>query len=165
MVQQILASAFGTGPDGLPGNDDLGAVSGWYVGVRWACIRRSPASRGWRSAARSSQIDVRLGNGRTWRIRAEGAPASNYVQSLSINGRAHDVPWVAYDDIANGATLHFAMGSTPSQWGSRKQPPSFGVPVAVNAVDSYNNRGFSADGATNADAGARTSTAACSATR
>ena len=97
------------------------------------------------------QIDVRLGNGRTWRIRAEGAPASNYVQSLSINGRAHDVPWVAYDDIANGATLHFAMGSTPSQWGSRKQPPSFGVPVAVNAVDSYNNRGFSADGATNAD--------------
>ena len=94
---------------------------------------------------------MRLGNGRTWRIRAEGAPASNYVQSLSINGRAHDVPWVAYDDIANGATLHFAMGSTPSQWGSRKQPPSFGVPVAVNAVDSYNNRGFSADGATNAD--------------
>lgn len=94
---------------------------------------------------------MRLGNGRTWRIRAAGAPNSSYVRSLSIDGRAHDTAWVAYDDIANGATLHFSMGSSPSQWGSQKQPPSFGVPVAINAADSYNNRGFSADGATNSD--------------
>lgn len=152
VVQQIMASAFGTGPDGLPGNDDLGAVSGWYV---WGALGLYPQIPGVAGLAIGSpqfpQIDVRLGNGHTWRIRAAGAPASNYVQSLSIDGRAHPAAWVAYDDIANGATLHFAMGSAPSRWGAQAQPPSFGVPVALNAADSYNNRGFSMDGATNTD--------------
>ncbi|WP_144147640.1 glycoside hydrolase domain-containing protein, partial [Paraburkholderia sp. BCC1884] len=113
VVQQIMATAFGTGPDGLPGNDDLGAVSGWYV---WGALGLYPQIPGVAGLAIGSpqfpQIDVRLGNGRT---------------------------------------LHFSMGSSPSQWGSQKQPPSFGVPVAINAADSYNNRGFSADGATNSD--------------
>lgn len=151
-VQQIMSTAFGTGPDGLPGNDDLGAVSGWYV---WGALGLYPEIPGVAGLAIGSpqfpQIDVRLGNGRSLRIRASGAPASSYVQSLSIDGRAQHSPWIAYDELANGATLRFAMGDAPTQWGTNVQPPSFGVPVALGAADSFNNRGFSADGATNTD--------------
>ena len=30
-VQKIIEQDFGTGPDGLPGNDDAGAISAWFV--------------------------------------------------------------------------------------------------------------------------------------
>jgi len=30
-VQEIMAKSFGTGPNGLPGDDDAGAISAWYV--------------------------------------------------------------------------------------------------------------------------------------
>ncbi|MFO7447493.1 MAG: GH92 family glycosyl hydrolase [Ignavibacteriaceae bacterium] len=31
LVKKIIRNDFGTGPDGLPGNDDCGAISGWLV--------------------------------------------------------------------------------------------------------------------------------------
>ena len=30
-VRQIVDTAYGVGPSGLPGNDDLGTMSAWYV--------------------------------------------------------------------------------------------------------------------------------------
>ncbi|MCM3755335.1 glycoside hydrolase family 92 protein, partial [Bacillus licheniformis] len=35
----IMAQTFGTGRDGLPGNDDMGATSSWYV---WATLGMFP---------------------------------------------------------------------------------------------------------------------------
>jgi predicted alpha-1,2-mannosidase len=154
VVQQIMASAFGTGPDGLPGNDDLGAVSGWYV---WGALGLYPEIPGVGGFAigspQFSSITVRLGNGKTLRINAPGAPATNYVQSLSVNGAAHNSSWLDVDALANGATLNFAMGSSPSQWGTdpADAPPSYGVPVASNVADAFNNHGISTDGSTNTD--------------
>ncbi|AOI38313.1 alpha-mannosidase [Burkholderia oklahomensis EO147] len=152
VVQQIMQTAFGTKPDGLPGNDDLGAVSGWYV---WAALGLYPQIPGVAGFAIGSPqfraIDVRLGSGKTLRIRAPGAPSSNYVQSVSVNGRTQTSPWIALDALEGGAVMHFKMGGAPSQWGTGDAPPSFGVPVALDMADGFNNRGISADGATNAD--------------
>ncbi len=152
VVQQIMQSAFSTKPDGLPGNDDLGAVSGWYV---WAALGLYPEIPGVGGFAIGSpqfpSITVKLGSGKTLTINAPGAPASNYVQSLSIDGRSQTSAWVPYDTLANGATLNFSMGGAASQWGATDLPPSYGVPVAATPADSFNNHGFSADGATNTD--------------
>jgi predicted alpha-1,2-mannosidase len=154
VVQQIMQTAFSTKPDGLPGNDDLGAVSGWYV---WAALGLYPQIPGVAGFAIGSPqfeaIDVALGNGRTLQIRAPGAPSSSYVQSLAIDGRSYESPWVTLDALQHGASLRFAMSGAPSQRGTdpRQMPPSFGVPVAFGIADGYNNRGVSADGATNTD--------------
>jgi predicted alpha-1,2-mannosidase len=152
VVQQIMNSAFSTKPDGLPGNDDLGAVSGWYV---WAALGLYPEIPGVGGFAIGSpqfpSITVKLGSGKTLTINAPGAPTSNYVQSLAIDGRNQTSAWVSYDTLANGATLNFAMGGAASQWGATDLPPSYGVPVAATPADSFNNHGFSADGATNTD--------------
>ncbi|WP_082725287.1 GH92 family glycosyl hydrolase [Burkholderia sp. RF4-BP95] len=152
VVQQIMNTAFSTKPDGLPGNDDNGAVSGWYV---WAALGLYPEIPGVGGFAISSpqfqSIKVKLGSGKTLTINAPGAPASNYVQSLTIDGRNQTSTWVPYDTLANGATLNFSMGGAESQWGGSDLPPSYGVPVATTPADSFNNRGFSADGATNTD--------------
>jgi predicted alpha-1,2-mannosidase len=154
VVQQIMASAFGTGPNGLPGNDDLGAVSGWYV---WGALGLYPEIPGVGGFAigspQFSSITVHLGNGKTLRIRAPGAPDANYVQSLSVNGAAHSSSWLDVDALADGATLNFVMGSSPSDWGTNAAdaPPSYGVPVARNVADAFNNHGISTDGSTDTD--------------
>ena len=65
VVQQILASAFGTGPDGLlPTTRPRRRVSGW-CGVRWAYPQIPGVAGGAIGSPQFPQIDVRLGNGRT----------------------------------------------------------------------------------------------------
>ena len=55
------------------------------------------------------------------------APGSQYVQSYSLNGASTQRNWVSYAEIANGATLSFTMGGSPSSWGTAAAnvPPSF----------------------------------------
>jgi predicted alpha-1,2-mannosidase len=154
IVQQIMGTVFGTGPDGLPGNDDLGAVSGWYV---WGALGLYPEVPGVGGFAIGSpqfpSIVVHLENGNTVQIVAPGAPASTYIGSLTVNGSEQTSSWLPFDSLKNGATLSYQMASQPSSWGTADAdvPPSFAVPVATSVIDSYNNHGISVDGSVNMD--------------
>lgn len=151
VVQQIMRETFGTGPDGLAGNDDIGSVSAWYV---WAALGLYPAIPGQGGLAVSSpqfeRITVRSGNGGTLQIRAPGAPHSNYIQSLKLNGAPQSRAWIELAALTGDATLDFVMGAKPSRWGTADLPPSFGAPAARPA-DAANNQGISTDGQGNAD--------------
>ncbi|OLL28381.1 alpha-mannosidase [Burkholderia sp. SRS-W-2-2016] len=131
-VRKIMTTVFGTGPDGLPGNDDLGAVSGWYVWGALGLYPEIPGVGGFAIGSPQFQaITVRIGDGHTLRIDAPGAPDSNYVQSLSVNGTAQTTTWLPLDALANGATMNFTMGDTPSTWGAKATdaPPSYPAPA------------------------------------
>ncbi|MGH8781398.1 GH92 family glycosyl hydrolase [Paraburkholderia sp.] len=154
VVQRIMNTAFSTQPDGLPGNDDLGAVSGWYVWGALGLYPEVPAVGGFAiGSPQFPEIAVRLGNGQMLRISARDAPTANYIQSLTVNGSPHTSTWLPLTALERGATLHFAMGSSPSDWGTAAAdaPPSFGVPVALNVADAFNNHGIGIDGAVNTD--------------
>ncbi|MFB9579891.1 glycoside hydrolase domain-containing protein, partial [Streptomyces yanii] len=43
-VRQILDTVYGTGPAGLPGNDDLGTMSAWYVFAALGIYPKAPGS-------------------------------------------------------------------------------------------------------------------------
>jgi putative alpha-1,2-mannosidase len=62
-------------------------------------------------------------------IVAHGAAAdAPYVQSLALNGKAWQKPWVRYADIAGGATLTYELSPVANtHWGTRPAdaPPSF----------------------------------------
>ena len=53
MVNAALTWQFGTGPGGLPGNDDSGGLSSWYV---WASLGLFPVA----GQNLTLQLDVRL---------------------------------------------------------------------------------------------------------
>jgi len=154
IVQRIADEAFGTGTDGLAGNDDLGALSGWYV---WASLGLYPVIPGVGglsiSSPQFSAITVHLGNGKTLQIDADGAPTSNYIQALRVNDVDHASTWLPLADISGGATLTFTMGGSASTWGAEagNAPPSYPIPGAASAAEAYNTNGISADGETNAD--------------
>lgn len=150
VVRRIMDTAFGAGPDGLPGSDDLGAMSGWYV---WAALGMYPSIPGVAGMAVSSpqfeRIELTLGNGRTVDIRAPGAPARGYVESLTVNGKPHARAWLEVADLARGARLDFGMAAAPMNWGDA--PPSFPLPAARGLATAANNQAIARDGSVNAD--------------
>jgi predicted alpha-1,2-mannosidase len=129
-VRRVMNESFTTGAGGLPGNDDLGATSAWYV---WAALGMYPATPGADTLVLHGPLfqsaRVQLAAGRILQINGAGAgPTAQFVQSLSVNGAGTSRAWLRYPDIQNGATLNFQMGSgTSSSWGTNPAdvPPSF----------------------------------------
>jgi putative alpha-1,2-mannosidase len=124
-VRHILATEYFTGRAGLPGNDDSGALSSWYV---WAAIGLYPNAGQpfyYISGPLFQRVSIDLGGRRHFVIEAPATSATNlYIQSASLNGRSLDRAWLKHEEIAAGGKLVLQMGSTPSSWGHANRPPS-----------------------------------------
>jgi hypothetical protein len=127
-VHKVMSEGFNTTAGGLPGNDDLGATSAWYV---WAALGMYPATPGADTLALhgpsfpSILIQRAAGN---VTITANGLSASNtFVQGVTVNGAATTHSFVRYPDLAAGGTLTYTMTATPGSWGTAAGdvPPSF----------------------------------------
>jgi len=130
-VRRIMTETFKATSDGLPGNDDLGATSAWYV---WSAIGLYPAIPGVGgfiiSSPSFSSVKIRLGDGRQLQIVADGMPKNSpYVQKLTLNGKPYTRTWLPVENLSSGTTtLNFKLAETPNtSWGSNPadSPPSF----------------------------------------
>jgi predicted alpha-1,2-mannosidase len=129
-IRQVLNTLWSASPGGIPGQDDLGAMSAWYV---FSAIGMHPLTPGRAemllSAPLFPQVTVHRGNGRTITVTAPGASANTrYVQSLQVNGAGSNRSWLPESFVTNGGSLAFALGTTPNtSWGAAAAdaPPSF----------------------------------------
>lgn len=125
-VRRVMSEEYTTGAGGLPGNDDLGATSAWYV---WAALGMYPATPGADTLALHGplfpSITIPRPNG-TVQING-GSATSQYVQSVVLNGSATSHNYLRYGDLASGGTITYTMGGSPSGWGTGAGdvPPSF----------------------------------------
>ncbi len=125
-VRRVMTESFTTGAGGLPGNDDLGATSAWYV---WGALGMYPPTPGADVLALhgplfSSVLIDRPGGDIT--ITSSGS--GQYVQSFSLNGTAQSKSFLRWPQLSAGATLSYTMGGSPSaSWGTGAAdvPPSF----------------------------------------
>jgi predicted alpha-1,2-mannosidase len=117
-----LASLFRTTPDGLPGNDDSGAMSAWFVLGAMGLYPVAPGSPVYvlgTPAFDSVTLCAEGEKGNRFTIRAEGRSQENiYVQSASLDGQKLERAWVTHDELGRGAELTFVMGPNPSAWGT-----------------------------------------------
>ena len=129
-VRQVLTTLWSNGPGGIPGQDDLGAMSAWYV---WSAMGLYPLAPGRAElllgAPLFTQVVIHRGNGVTLTVAAPAAATNTpYVQSLSVNGATSTKPWLPESFVAAGGTLDEALGTSPNtSWGSAAAdaPPSF----------------------------------------
>ncbi|MET8090520.1 GH92 family glycosyl hydrolase [Micromonospora sp. NPDC005220] len=127
-VRRVMNESFTTGAGGLPGNDDLGATSAWYV---WSALGMYPPTPGADTLALHGPLFPSILVDRpTGDVQINGTNAgqgNQYVQSVSVNGTSTQRTWLRYGDIAAGATLSYSMGNSPSSWGTNPAnvPPSF----------------------------------------
>jgi len=129
VVRRAVDTLFRPLPAGLPGDDDLGALSAWYV---WSALGLYPAVPGVGGLAIASplfpSVTIRTGLGRL-RIEAPEARSDRpYVHGLRLDGRAYERAWLPVSALRGARTLYFDLGSEPAKgWATSAgaRPPSF----------------------------------------
>lgn len=123
-VRAIMAKEYRPGRSGLPGNDDAGTLSAWYV---WAAIGLFPNAGQpfyYIGSPVFERSVIHLEGGKTFTIEAPGTSAANlYVRSAELDGKPIDRAWLTHDEIVHGGTLVLQMGSKPSGWATDAPPP------------------------------------------
>ena len=117
-VREILAGQYGTGWDGLAGNEDVGQMSAWYILSSIGFYQSEPASeRFYLGTPLFERVEMNVGEGRVFTVEAPGTSDSNrYIQSVRINGRPCLRPYITWSEIEEGATLTLEMGPEPAIW-------------------------------------------------
>jgi predicted alpha-1,2-mannosidase len=115
---------YGPGPDGLPGNDDAGTMSAWYV-FSAIGLYPLPGSDGyWITAPIFERVELDLSDAenpdRRLAIVAEGAgPGMIYVAGATFNGEALERPWITWAQMRDeGGTLRLTLSDEPSDFGA-----------------------------------------------
>ena len=111
LVRQIFDTQYRPEPDGLCGNDDCGQMSAWYMFSAMGFYPVDPVSGNYVfGAPQMPQITLKLANGKTFTIIAEGISEENkYVESVTLNGKPYTNNYITHEDIMNGGTLVFKM--------------------------------------------------------
>jgi predicted alpha-1,2-mannosidase len=128
-VRELLSLWYGDGPLGIPGDDDGGETSSWYVLRSLGFYPVCPGSPVYEIGSPIfSRSVIRLGEHETFTILADHVSAQNkYIQSAMLNGKPWSKPWFRQTDMGNGGVLALEMGDKPNrQWGSALEdaPPS-----------------------------------------
>jgi putative alpha-1,2-mannosidase len=134
VVHAAVHSQFGLGRGGLPGNDDSGGLSSWYV---WASLGLFPIagqSLYLVNAPSFSQSRISLGEEElavetTGFVEPRAHSGAQYVQSVSFNGRPLEQSWIPARDLHRGGRLRIELGPEPSAWGTTGRPPSVSSPL------------------------------------
>ena len=125
-VARAAASIYTPTPNGLPGNDDLGALSGWLL---WTMTGLYPMNPGTPLAVIGSPVFERVTlkrPGGDLVIEAPGASTFNkYVQGVWVDGLAWPRPWLVIPRTAT--TVRIELAAAPSlDWGvaAALRPPA-----------------------------------------
>ncbi len=132
VVNAILTNQFGAGRGGLPGNDDSGGLSSWYV---WASLGLFPVvgqNLFLVSSPAFPRSRIRIGE-ESFTISTSGfvergpTAAAQYIQQAWLDGDPLDRACISGRQLHAGGELHLHLGPSPSKWGHDLRPTSPGV--------------------------------------
>ncbi|MEM1059666.1 MAG: glycoside hydrolase domain-containing protein [Verrucomicrobiota bacterium] len=123
VVREVMRYQFRPEPGGLPGNDDSGALSSWYV---WSATGLFPVG-GQNLFLIGSPIFTRTVwhlPGGDFEIRApEASETAKYVVGASLNGRPLERAYLRWSEFgAEGGLLELEMAEQPGTWAQKKLP-------------------------------------------
>ncbi len=128
-LRETVNTLWKNAPGGIPGNDDLGAMSSWFVFTAMGMYPQVPSRAELvLSSPLFTSVKINRGGGRDIVVNAPGASTANkYVQSLKVNGRSATKTWLPESFVERGGELDFVLGGKPSSWGTgaTDAPPSF----------------------------------------
>lgn len=132
-VVKAQETLFTNTPGGVPGNDDMGEMSSWYV---MSSLGLYPVVAGGNydviTTPQFPNARVQIGHygktqGGTLTISAPGSSMANrYIASATVNGKAWDKAWVDQADVAHGGHIKFDLRTKPTAWATatKNVPPS-----------------------------------------
>ena len=128
-VREVMNTLWSDAPDGIPGNDDLGAMSSWYV---WSALGLYPLLPGRAELVLGSPLFSRAKIRRSAGdivIDATGAGTdAAYVRALAVDAKPSTRAWLPASFIEHGGHLQFELSATPDRaWGGAASdaPPTY----------------------------------------
>jgi predicted alpha-1,2-mannosidase len=126
LVKRITGQLYSLTPGGEPGNDDLGALSSWYV---WATLGLYPQTPGVPMLVLGTpQFPGAVIHGAYGQLTIVASGAGDrYVRGLTVNGSPSQLTYIAVNGTRE---LDFTLSKTPdTSWGAAAgdAPPSFGL--------------------------------------
>jgi len=114
-VRMIMDQLYDTGPDGLPGNDDCGQMSAWYIFSALGFYPVCPGSTEYVLGSPAVEEAVlNLENGNIFTIKVKNQkPRNVYVKSVTLNGEPYSNLFITHEDIINGGELVVEMAGKP----------------------------------------------------
>jgi predicted alpha-1,2-mannosidase len=129
-IRSILAKNYHTGPKGLPGNDDSGAMSSWYVFGKMGFYPNAAQDVYLIGSPAFQRVTIHLANGRDFTVETEGnTPDKPYVAGATWNGKPYNRAWFTHEELMRGGVLRLKMSASPSSWGAAEPPPSMSTDV------------------------------------
>jgi len=109
LVQEILKKHFDDTPKGLPGNEDVGTLSAWYVFSSLGFYPADPASGEYRLGIPSfEEIHISLGGpvkDKILKIRKH----NSLLTQVSFDGQPINESRLKHSDLVDGGILNFGL--------------------------------------------------------
>jgi predicted alpha-1,2-mannosidase len=118
-TRKICSLAYGVGPYGLCGNEDVGQMSAWYVLAAMGIHPICPGDNKYQiTSPVFSEIEINLDSnfysGKKFKIIANHNSTKNiYIQSMKFNGKPLNRFWISHQEITQGGLLEMEMGAEP----------------------------------------------------
>ena len=116
-IHRIMNTMYKNAPDGLCGNDDCGQMSAWYIFSALGFYPVCPGSGNYIiGTPLLKKAEINLSDGKKFTVTAEGISGKNfYIQSVVLNGKEWNKPYIPHNMIKDGGNLILKMGSEPQK--------------------------------------------------
>jgi predicted alpha-1,2-mannosidase len=118
-VRRIVDTVYGTGPSGLPGNDDLGTMSAWYVFAALGIYPQTPGTANLLLGAPVFPAAVvdRPGGADLVITAPRADDAHAYIDAVRLDGRPLQRSWTGAGLLRTGGRLDFRLVEQPNtEW-------------------------------------------------
>lgn len=119
-VRTVLANDFTVEADGIPGNDDTGTLSAWFVFSAMGFYPVTPGLPEYRLGSPlfervTIHLDPDFHDGDTFVVEApNNSPDNVFVTSATVNDEAIVEPVLRHDQITSGGVLRLEMSAMPA---------------------------------------------------
>lgn len=128
-ILEIIKKNFHATNDGLPGNDDSGAMSSWFAFHQMGLYPNAGQPYYLINSPTYSMTVIHLNKSKDFIIKARNLSDKNhFIIAATLGGVPLNRCWITHDELMNGKILELTMGAKPGTWatGISKQdlPPS-----------------------------------------
>ncbi|MEV6282647.1 GH92 family glycosyl hydrolase [Kribbella sp. NPDC051770] len=117
----VCDHGYGTGPEGLGGNEDCGQMSAWYVFAAAGLYPVSPVDKVYvLGSPMFERTTFRTSRGTSFTIARSGEGI--YIAGATLNGVPIDRAWITHDEVIAGGELLTTMSPEPTEWGTKNRP-------------------------------------------
>ncbi|WP_158642878.1 GH92 family glycosyl hydrolase [Mucilaginibacter ginsenosidivorax] len=122
-LRQIMLHRFSNSPGGLPGNDDLGSTSSWYVfsamGIYPVCPGRPYYAIG---TPLFKSVTLHLPNRKQVTVGSNVSDTKGYVKALTVNGKPWQQLTLPHSVLIAGGSMVFDLTDKAGNWPKDNNP-------------------------------------------